>query len=56
MSYRIAKITENVVAAVAAEYPGRRIIYRDTEGIWDELVHKNGTFVDFRFLNGVLPE
>jgi hypothetical protein len=38
---------EAVVAAVYANYTGRRIFYRDTEGRWDELVHKDGVFVDF---------
>jgi predicted double-glycine peptidase len=32
-------------------YPDRRIYYRDTEGNWDELVHKNGVFVGFNLLS-----
>jgi len=28
-------------------YPGRRIVYRDTMGQWDELGHKDGVFTDF---------
>ena len=38
---------EAVVEAVCRHYPGRRIIYRDTTGQWDELVHAKGSFVDF---------
>lgn len=39
---------EAVVAEVHALCPGRRIIYRDTDGNWDELVHKDGVFVGFK--------
>jgi hypothetical protein len=46
---------ENVVEEVNRQYPARRIIYRDTDGQWDELVHNNGVFVDFKFLNGNVP-
>lgn len=39
---------ERVCKALAAEFGDRRIIYRDTSGDWDELVHANGVFVGFR--------
>lgn len=29
---------------------GQRLIYRDTEGVWDELNHKEGKFVGFAFI------
>lgn len=33
---------ENVVAFLHSQYPGRRFMYRDTQGRWDELLHKAG--------------
>lgn len=39
---------EAVVREVHERYPGRRIIYRDSDGRWDELCHHNGTFLQFR--------
>lgn len=47
---------ENVVLEVFNQYPNRRIVYRDTMGQWDELVHNNGVFTDFKHINGDLPE
>lgn len=38
---------ETVVSEVHAKFPGRRILYRDTMGRWDELVHENGVFTKF---------
>lgn len=38
---------EAVVADLLAQYPGRRIIYCDTNGHWDELVHDGKAFVNF---------
>lgn len=38
---------EAVCAACHAQYPNHRIIYRDTEGKWDELVHEAGVFKRF---------
>ena len=38
---------EAVVARVNAVHPGKRIIYKDTMGQWDELLHVNGVFTDF---------
>lgn len=39
---------EAVVAKLHSVFPGYRIVYRDTQNDWDELVHRNGTFVTFR--------
>lgn len=47
---------ENVVAEVFNAYPNRRIVYRDTMGCWDELVHNHGIFTGFAPINGDLPE
>jgi hypothetical protein len=43
---------ERVVQSLAAEVPlkGKRIIYRDTEGRWDELRHQGGRFSHFHAL------
>ena len=35
---------------------GRRIIYRDTEGRWDELKHTLGVFTGFAPYNEYLPK
>lgn len=44
----ITNDAENVVRKINKSYPGRRIIYRDTDGKWDELVHKEGEFITFK--------
>lgn len=46
---------EAVVAYVNAWHPGKRIIYRDTMGQWDELKHTNGRFDGFAPYNEELP-
>jgi hypothetical protein len=38
---------ENVVRELNGAYPGKRIIYRDSMLQWDELIHRDGEFVDF---------
>ena len=38
---------ENVVVEVLARHRVDRIIYRDTEGRWDELRHDGSKFTDF---------
>ena len=38
---------ENVVEYLYSVYGNRRIFYIDSEGILDELKHKNGNFVGF---------
>ena len=38
---------EAVVAYVNDWNPGKRIVYRDTTGQWDELKHTNGRFDGF---------
>jgi len=42
---------ENVVLDIYLEYGNRRIIYKDTDGRWDELLHDKGTFTGFGPLN-----
>ena len=38
---------ERVCVEVNRLFPGRRIIYQDTMGKWDELVHQGGRFTGF---------
>lgn len=38
---------EGVCRRVNLEHPGKRIIYCDTDGNWDELRHDNGRFIGF---------
>jgi len=47
----VTNSAERVCEQLAVQYPGKRIVYRDTEGQWDELVHQNGRFLDFKFLD-----
>ena len=45
---------ENVIAKIAfdgVDLCNHRVIYRDTDGIWDEIVCKNGEFKGFRSIN-----
>lgn len=44
----ITNDAEAVVEDVLAKYPYHRIIYRDTMGQWDELLHWNGKFAGFK--------
>jgi len=39
---------EAVVMELVDAYPGKRIMYEDSDGQWDELVHDGNQFVDFR--------
>lgn len=39
---------ERVCIRVNELHPGKRILYRDTDGNWDELVHERGAFKQFR--------
>ena len=43
----ITNDAEAVVAEVHADFPGRRIFYRDTDGNIDELDHVDGVFRGF---------
>ena len=38
---------ERVVAELFKTYGDRRIIYRDTDGNWDELQHRGSVFTGF---------
>ena len=47
----ITNDAENVVKDVLSKYPEHRIIYQDTDGNWDELLHQNGEFAGFKPYN-----
>jgi len=47
---------EAVVAMCHNHHPGLRIVYRDTDGCWDEMIHNNGRFLSFRQYDGWLPD
>jgi hypothetical protein len=46
---------DNVAAELAVNYPGYRIIYRDSIGRWDELCHDGALFVGFRPASEMAP-
>lgn len=46
---------EAVCAALHLQYPNHRIIYCDTEGKWDELVHNAGVFKSFLPARNLAP-
>jgi hypothetical protein len=37
------------------DYPGRRVIYQDSEGAWDELKHDGGKFTGFTPARDMVP-
>ena len=47
-SLTITNDAEAVAAWCHELYPGRRIIYQDTDDHWDELCHANGVFEGFK--------
>lgn len=47
-SLSVTNDAERVCREIAALYPGHRIVYRDTMGRWDELVHHEGRFLRFQ--------
>jgi len=40
---------EAVVQHLNSIYPNKRIVYKDTEGEWTELLHINGRFTAYKF-------
>jgi hypothetical protein len=44
----VTNAAEGVCAFMNERYPGFRIIYRDSDGYWDELVHVDGVFSEFK--------
>ena len=48
----VTNAAELVCADCFRAFGDRRIVYRDTSGDWDELVHDHGTFVRFKSWRG----
>ena len=46
----VTNAAEIVVKDVYEFYGDRRIVYRDSEGQWDELLHDHGRFTGFKRL------
>jgi len=46
---------EWVVERVLEKFPTNRIVYRDSQGDWDELLHNNGEFTGFAPYDGYHP-
>ena len=46
---------EAVVDHLNDIYPSFRVVYRDTDGNWDELVHVDGVFKRYAPYHGELP-
>lgn len=44
----ITNDAEAVTRILNEEFSNYRILYKDTMGIWDELLHVRGVFSDFR--------
>lgn len=49
---------EDIIAslAVSLDLRGRRVLYEDSEGCWDELVHDGARFLRFSFVGGTSPD
>jgi hypothetical protein len=52
----VTNAAEEVVAQILENYGNKHIIYQDTEGQWDELIHDGTQFTDFGPFRGTLPE
>lgn len=51
----VTNAAEEVYAAVRHDYPGHRVVYRDTAGDWDEIaLHPNGA-AHFKIYEGENP-
>jgi hypothetical protein len=53
-SMSVTNDAENVISVIAANnhgLDGLKVIYRDTEGIYDEIIIKDSQFAGFRLLN-----
>ena len=46
-SISVTNDAEHVVRDIHQRHPNYRVIYRDSQGQWDELVHSNGTLTGF---------
>lgn len=51
----VTNAAEAVVKDIYEFYGDRRIVYRDTMGEWDELLHNHGTFAGFSIYRDGVP-
>lgn len=42
---------ESVCRWAHSQYPGKRVMYRDSDGVWDQMVHVDGIFMKFQMGN-----
>jgi hypothetical protein len=56
MGMSVTNDAENVVEEVVREYGNKRVVYRDSTGRWDELVHEDGKFSRFAPYTGPTPQ
>jgi len=54
-SISVTNDAENVVADIQRRHADKRIIYRDSDGNWDELKHKGGQFTGFAPARDMVP-
>lgn len=52
----VTNAAEEVVQQLLATYGNKKIVYQDTEGQWDELIHDGIQFTDFGPFRGQLPD
>lgn len=43
----VTNAVEQVLAERIVEAKDRKVVYQDTDGLWDEIVHLNGRFKSF---------
>jgi hypothetical protein len=51
----ITNDAENLCEFMHYAHPGKRVIYRDTDGLWNELVHVDGKFSNYAPYKEELP-
>lgn len=44
------------LAQLVPDFATKRVLYRDTEGTWDEIAHADGEFECFRYIGTQTPE
>jgi hypothetical protein len=52
----VTNAARRVVDVLSWTHPGKRVVYRDSEGRWDEMIHNGGEFLRFAPFRGRVPE
>lgn len=47
-SKSVTNDAENVAREINESFPDHRIFYKDSLGVWDEILHKSGVFEGFK--------